>query len=96
VRTFLVLSTLVLGMLVTAGVAIGDPNLSNVSPHRHFINGTEVGPRLCDNLGDPGLQRAFNQFHANLHTGFGVTGEIGPQAPGLHNGQGGELTATGC
>jgi hypothetical protein len=53
----------------------------------------EVGPRLCDN---PELQNAFNQFHANTHTHDGVVGEIGPVAPGLHNGQGAELTFAGA
>jgi hypothetical protein len=84
-------------LIGTAGIAIADPNLSNVAPHRHFIeteNGlVEVGPRLCDN---PELQSAFNQFHANTHTHDGVVGEIGPVAPGLHNGQGAELTFRGC
>jgi hypothetical protein len=82
------------------GVAAADPNLTlQAQPHRHFINGVEVGPRYCDNLLDPAIRRAFTQFHANAHTYNGVTGEIGPDAPapGLHNGVGGEITAsTGC
>jgi hypothetical protein len=83
-----------LGILVTASVAIGDPNLTlQASPHRHYVNGVEVGPRYCDN---PGLEGAFAQFHANTHTHNGVTGEIGPVAPGLHNGLGGELTFGPC
>jgi hypothetical protein len=84
-------------LIGTAGIAIADPSLSNVAPHRHFVeteNGlVEVGPRVCDN---PELQSAFNQFHANTHTHAGVTGEIGPVAPGLHNGRGAELTFRGC
>jgi hypothetical protein len=35
---------------------------------------------VCDN---PDLQRAFNQFHNNLHA-VSPSG-IGPAAPGLHN-----------
>ncbi|HSV38184.1 MAG TPA: hypothetical protein VLI04_05440 [Nocardioidaceae bacterium] len=42
-----------------------------VHEHRHFIespNGTRIpiGPQVC---GRPGLQTAFNQFHANIHVG---------------------------
>jgi hypothetical protein len=88
---------LAVALIGTAGIAIADPSLSDVMPHRHFIQTeqglVEVGPRLCDN---PELQSAFNQFHANTHTHDGVVGEIGPVAPGLHNGQGAELTFRGC
>jgi hypothetical protein len=69
-------------------------NLNNVPPHRHFIANAagemvEVGPVVCDN---PNLQAAFNQFHNNLHISAGQ----GPAAPGLHDGTGGDLVATGC
>ena len=43
-----------------------DPNFPNVPPHRHWINGVHVGPDICDNPGDPGIQHAFNEFHSNL------------------------------
>jgi hypothetical protein len=83
--------------IAIVSVAAADPSLSNVMPHRHFVeteNGlVEVGPRLCDK---PSLQRAFNQFHANTHTHNGVEGEIGPVAPGLHNGRQTELTFRAC
>jgi hypothetical protein len=96
-RKLLVLSALV-GVFGTAGVAIADPDLTLTAPaHRHFIttgNGlVEVGPRYCD---DAALRDAFTQFHANTHTHNGVTGEIGPVAPGLHNGAGGELLSGPC
>lgn len=95
-RKLLVLTVLA-GVLGTAGLALADPNLSNVAPHRHFIqtdNGiVQVGPRVCDN---PALQSAFNEFHANIHSHAGVTGEIGPVAPGLHNGVGAEITSRPC
>jgi len=76
---------------VTAATGLADPDLNNVTPHRHWIGGVQVGPRVCDN---PNLQEAFNQFHNNLHVATGSS--IGPAAPGLHNGQGGEISATGC
>jgi hypothetical protein len=92
-RKFLLLACMA-SLLGTAGVALADPNLTlQAEPHRHFVNGVEVGPRYCDN---PGLRDAFAQFHANTHTHNGVTGEIGPVAPGLHNSRGGELTFSAC
>jgi hypothetical protein len=100
-RHLLVLVVLT-GMLGIAGVAIADPGLSNVPAHRHFVKTpdgqmVQVGPRLCDN---PNLQHAFNEFHANIHShtlrdGTQI-GAIGPVAPGLHNGSGGELIPGNC
>jgi hypothetical protein len=87
-------------LLVFASIGIADPNLVNVVPaHRHFIQTpdgqlTPVGPDLCDNLGDKGIQNAFNQFHNNVH--FATASSIGPAAPGLHNSQGGEIVARPC
>ncbi len=85
-------------LLSSAGGALADPTLPNIRPHRHLIvtatgETVEVGPRVCDN---PTLQGAFNQFHSNLHRA--VPGSTGPveSAPGLHNGFGAEITATGC
>lgn len=85
-------------LLSTAGVALADPGLPNIARHRHFVvtptgDFRQVGPRVCDN---PALQDAFNQFHSNVHSA--VTGSPGPaqSAPGLHNGFGADLTATGC
>ncbi len=80
-----------------AATAFADPSLSDVRAHRHFIQtadglGPEIGPRFCDN---PTLQNAFNQFHANAHS-HAVTGGIGPVAPGLHNGVGGEIVFRAC
>jgi hypothetical protein len=88
------LVVLVVGIVTGAGAALADPNLSNVSPHRHYIRTPtgaliQVGPRVCDN---PALQAAFNQFHNNLHISSGH----GPAAPGLHNGTGAEITAGPC
>ena|SRR5207249_3292277 len=86
-------------LLVIPNIGVADPNLTNVAAHRHFIETATgqlipVGPDLCDNLGDPGIQEAFNQFHNNLHVA--TASSIGPAAPGLHNGQGGELVARSC
>jgi hypothetical protein len=83
-RIRLVLATLVVllaGMAVLVGgranVALGDPNLPNITPHRHFIlNGgrlVQVGPRVCD---DPSLQSAFNQFHSNIHVPLSKNGKL--------------------
>lgn len=85
-------------LLSTAGIAIADPGLPNISPHRHFVvtatgDLREVGPRVCDNSA---LQDAFNQFHSNVH--HHVAGSPGPteSAPGLHNSLGADLTARPC
>ena len=84
-------------VLGATGVAMADPDLMlQAPPHRHFIDGVEVGPRYCDHLDNAAVKAAFAQFHANTHTHDGVTGEIGPVAPGLHNGVGAELTSSGC
>jgi hypothetical protein len=88
----LLASALLLAITTTSGHA--DPNLPNVPPHRHWINGVQVGPDICDNPGNAGIQQAFNQFHNNLHVASQYS--IGPAAPGLHNGQGGEIVPTAC
>ncbi len=90
--------------LVPAGASLADPGLSDVRAHQHYLqtpNGDRVpiGPNLCAN---PDLQEAFNQFHYNVHhsaTSPTTSVEtLGPQhgAPGLHDGQGGDLAITGC
>ena len=96
-KRIVLLLALACALIGTASVALADPHLTNVAAHRHFLqteNGlVAVGPNLCD---DSSLQNAFNQFHANLHTHAGLTGAIGPVAPGLHNGSGPEIVARGC
>ena len=93
----LLASVLLVGLIgFSAATATADPNLNDVPPHRHWIQLTsgervQVGPIVC---GNPNRQKAFNQFHNNLHA-VTPTG-IGPAAPGLHNGSGGEITFTGC
>jgi hypothetical protein len=77
-----------------AATGHADPNLANVPPHRHWINGVQVGPDICDNPGNAAIQQAFNQFHNNLHVA--TASSIGPAAPGLHNGRGGEIAPTSC
>ena len=86
----------VAAVFVIVATSRADPNLTNVPKHRHFIKTAtgdlvEVGPRVCD---DPNLQKAFNQFHNNVHA---VPPDgIGPFAKGLHNGIGAEIAARGC
>ena len=97
-----VLAVTAIGAL--AGPGSADPDLVNVPAHRHWLgdpaNGVQIGPRLCDN---PNLQKAFNQFHFNIHHSFipppagpGPIDSLGPQdgAPGLNNDHGGEIVAT--
>jgi hypothetical protein len=79
---------------ISARSGHADPNLPNVPPHRHWINGVQVGPDICDHPNDPGIQRAFNEFHNNLH--IATQYAIGPAAPGLHNGLGAEIRPTPC
>ena len=83
-------------LLIAVTTTRADPNLGTIPAHRHFVRTgsgdlVEVGPRVCDN---PNLQKAFNQFHNNVHA-VSATG-IGPAAPGLHNGVGGEIRVGGC
>jgi hypothetical protein len=79
----------------TIGMAVADSGLNDIGPHRHFIGGQEVGPRICDHPDDPGIQEAFNQFHANHHN-HNVTGGQGPVAPGINDEQGPKLTPGVC
>ena len=94
----LIVLTMLMGVLGTAAtVALADPNLPDIRPHRHFIQTPsglrEIGPRVCDN---PALQHAFNQFHSNIHVA--VSGSPGPEhsAPGLHNFKGADMTFGSC
>jgi hypothetical protein len=92
IALFAILAALIGG---SVGIAMADTGLNNIAPHRHFIGGQQVGPRICDHLDDPVMQEAFNQFHANHHN-HNVTGGQGPVAPGINDTQGPKLTATGC
>lgn len=89
---------------VLAAVAVADPNVPDITAHRHFVQNAsgdlvQVGPRLCD---DASLQKAFNQFHINIHNSATTpTTPIvtnGPQhgAPGLHNFRGAEVMPKPC
>jgi hypothetical protein len=95
-----------IALFAFAGVGFADPPdmlFDPVPPHQHFIElstgeRVPVGPQICDN---PNLQKAFNQFHHNVHHSFipgvGVIHTLGPQdgAPGLNNDAGGEIVAVG-
>ncbi len=93
----LVIIPLMLGL--GAGFAVADPDLPLVPPHQHFLkqpDGTEVsiGPQICGHTDNLGLWKAFSEFHNNLHVA--TPASQGPAAPGLHNTQGGELSARLC
>jgi hypothetical protein len=95
-KLIVLLATSVALVGTVVGVAIADPGLNDIGAHRHFINGREVGPRICDHPGNAGVQQSFNQFHANHHGHF-VTGGQGPIAPGINDAEGPRLTALpGC
>jgi hypothetical protein len=86
----------VAAVLVVVATSRADPNLTNIPPHRHYVQTptgemVEVGPAVCDN---PKLQHAFNEFHNNIHA-VSAAG-IGPAAPGLHNFHGGEVKFGPC
>ena len=66
-------SAALFGIAATTGHA--DPNLPNVPPHRHWINGVQVGPGICDNPGDPGIQQAFNEFTV-VPPGMGICHQV--------------------
>lgn len=90
------IATGAVAVLIAVATSGADPNLGNIPPHRHWVHTpsgevVEVGPRVC---GNPQLQKAFNQFHNNIHVASGSA--IGPVAPGLHNFQGADLHASGC
>jgi len=108
-RPRLALALAAAAFLVALGAssALADPPGTLVNPpnHRHFIQSPDgrlipVGPQIC---GHPEMQRAFNEFHYNIHHSgdpvHGVVDTLGPQngAPGLHNGWGADLVVLpGC
>ncbi len=89
--------------LVPAGASLADPGLNNVARHQHYLvtpdgDMVPIGPDFCNN---PDLQRAFNQFHYNVHHSGTQTTPIptlGPQdgAPGLHDDLAADLIALRC
>ena len=87
--------------LVPAGAALADPPtmLLDIGRHQHYLQTPDgdlvaIGPDFCAN---PDLQEAFNQFHYNIHHNSGPA-TLGPQggAPGLHDGEGADMTAGQC
>ena len=85
------------GLMMSASIAVVDPNLPNIPAHRHFVqNGSglvQVGPRLCD---DARVQRAFDQYHSNVYVHVDGAPGPNPSAPGLQDGRGAEITARPC
>ena len=102
---YLIVLTIAAGVLIGATVAVADPNVPNITAHRHFLatpSGklVQVGPRLCD---DARLQNGFNQFHINIHASATSPttpiDTLGPQhgAPGIHDiSNGAELVIHPC
>ena len=95
------------GLLAFVGSGLADPNVPNIPPHQHFIVTAQgewiaIGPQVCPAGSAPELQRAFNQFHVNIHhseiPGVGPIETLGPQggAPGLHNLIGSDMQGRPC
>jgi hypothetical protein len=96
-----------IGLFAFAGPGLADPSdlfTAPVPPHRHFVQTPTgelipVGPQICEH---PELQKAFDQFHHNVHhsevPGFGPIDTLGPQggAPGLNNDVGADITPRLC
>ena len=98
-QTFRSLAAASVLALVPAGAALADPGLIDARRHQHMLvtpnaDQVRIGPDFCAN---PDLQEAFNQFHYNIHHNSGPA-TLGPQggAPGLHDGEGADMTALGC
>lgn len=94
-------------LFAIAGPGLADPNVPDITPHQHFVinaegDWTPVGPQVCPAGSSPELQKAFNQFHVNIHhselPGTGVIVTRGPQlgAPGLHNGIAADMVGRPC
>jgi hypothetical protein len=106
----LLLSLAVVGsfaLLALAGPGFADPSVPNIAPHQHFVVTAQgewvaIGPQVCPAGSSPELQRAFNQFHVNIHHSENPPGvpieTNGPQggAPGLHNGLGSDMQGRPC
>jgi hypothetical protein len=90
-----------------AGPGFADPNVPDIPPHQHFVidatgHWNPVGPQVCPAGSSPQLQKAFNQFHVNIHHSENPPGTpietLGPQqgAPGLHNGIAADMQGRPC
>ena len=95
------------GLLALAGPGFADSNVPFIQPHQHFLvtaqgEWTPIGPQVCPAGSRPELQRAFNQFHVNIHHSENPPGTPidtnGPQdgAPGLHNGIAADMQGRPC
>jgi hypothetical protein len=94
-------------LLALAGPGFADPSVPNIAPHQHFVVDAQgvwhsVGPQVCPAGSSPQLQKAFNQFHVNIHHSENPPGTPietnGPQggAPGLHNGIAADMQGRPC
>lgn len=95
------------GLLALAGPGFADPSVPFIQPHQHFVvtaqgEWVSIGPQVCPAGTRPQLQKAFNQFHVNIHHSENPPGTPietnGPQggAPGLHNGTGSDMQGRPC
>lgn len=94
-------------LLALAGPGFADPGVPDIAPHQHFVvtatgEWIAIGPQVCPAGSRPELQRAFNQFHVNIHHSENPPGTPidtnGPQngAPGLHNGIAADMQGRPC
>ena len=94
-------------LLALVGPGFADPGVPDITPHKHFLVTADgrwipIGPQVCPAGSSPQLQKAFNQFHVNIHHSEFPPGTPidtnGPQggAPGLHNGTGSEMQGRPC
>ena len=94
-------------LFALAGPGFADPNVPDIRPHQHFVVTAQgawipIGPQVCPAGSSPQLQRAFNQFHLNIHHSFFPDGtpieSNGPPdgAPGLHNSTGADMQGRPC
>ena len=59
-------------LLAFAGTGSADPSVPFIQPHQHFLVTADgkwvpIGPQVCPAGSSPQLQKAFNQFHVNIH-----------------------------
>ena len=110
-KVALLLASAPVALFALAGSALADPSdlfFAPVPAHRHFVatpsgGQSAIGPQVCEH---PELQKAFDQFHYNVHHshvpvflgGPGDAPTLGPSngAKGMTNGKGSEIAIALC